>query len=95
MTSSVSIDAGQYVFVPSVAVETGRRYWIYTDTWSNDSLLGFDVDHYPGGDGFASLSPAVTPDLSLRVFRKSPASGMKPVPGVFVDQNFRLVGIAK
>lgn len=82
---------GEYVFRPEVVITGPRQYWVYTDT-QGDFGYSFDLDLYPGGDGYVT-------GVSTYPYHRTRASGrmvggtyIPPPPGVFTDTNFRLRG---
>jgi hypothetical protein len=85
---------GSYVFGAGVVLDGGSRYWVYTDRQGNFAG-SFDTDIYAGGDMYVTGVPTLP-------FRKVSASGrmvgdtyVPPPPGVFIDANFRLQGLAR
>jgi hypothetical protein len=88
LAKSESTADGQYVFAPSVTLESGVQYWFYTDT--QGSFAGsFYASVYPGGDMYVTGYPTYP-------FHKAGASGgvtgPTPPPGTYVDANFKLMG---
>jgi hypothetical protein len=88
LAKSESVANDQYVFAPSVTLESGVQYWFYTDT--QGSFAGsFYGSVYPGGDMYVTGYPTLG-------FHKALASGgltgPTPPPGTCVDANFKLMG---
>ncbi len=106
LAQSQSIEAGQYVFAPSVTLKGGTKYWFYA-YWPPDSvglvnyITGFSEDTYSGGDMY--IAPELGGSLAPLAFRKALASWRvislgppiqyyKPPEGTCIDANFRLAG---
>ena len=100
------IEAGQYVFAPSVMLKGGTKYWFYS-SWTPGSIrvfnpiTGFSEDGYAGGDMY--IAPDLGTSFDARPFRKASASlrvisfgppvvYYTPPPGTYVDANFELKG---
>jgi hypothetical protein len=88
------IEAGEYVFEPTLEFEGDRTYWFYGDT-QGSFATSFDIDTYAGGTGYIT-------GIFSQPFRRMQASGrmvngqfVPAPPGVTVDANFRLRGARK
>lgn len=85
------IEAGEYVFEPTLEFEGDRTYWFYGDT-QGSFATSFDIDTYAPGIGYVT-------GIFSQPFRRMQASGrmvngqfVPAPPGVTVDANFRLRG---
>ena len=86
------IEAGEYVFEPTLEFEGDRTYWFYGDK-QGSFATSFDIDTYAPGAGYAT-------GVFSQPFRRMQASGRMIGPGQFVpappgvttDANFRLRG---
>ena len=92
LAGSSTIEAGEYVFEPSIEFQGDRTYWFYTDT-QGSFVTSFDIDTYAGGSGYVT-------GIASQPFRRMQASGRMTAagqfvpapPGLTVDANFRLRG---
>jgi len=94
MLGTRTIEAGEFVFDPSVEFPGDRTYWFYADT-QGSFATSFDIDTYAGGIGYVT-------GIASQPFRRTQASGrmvngqfVPAPPGVTVDANFRLRGAKK
>jgi hypothetical protein len=95
VASSVSIEADEYVFLPTVMLTGPRTYWFYSDTQGNFAN-SFDIDTYPGGVSYIT-GVATLPFRMLHASGRMVPPGVyvPPPPGVYVDANFRLSGVKR
>jgi hypothetical protein len=80
LTRSTRVEDDQYRFDAGVTLQTGVKYWFYTDARSDLFTMDFRRDTYPGGDFYNTSSG---PN-----YAKYPADRA----GEFVDANFTLQG---
>jgi len=94
VAGTATIEAGEFVFEPTLEFAGDRTYWFYGDT-QGSFATSFDIDTYAPGIGYVT-------GIASQPFRRMQASGrmvngqfVPAPPGVTVDANFRLRGAKK
>ena len=91
MLAASTIENGEYVFDPQIALSGDRTYWFYADKMDHYAT-SFDIDTYAGGQGYHTGITTQPFRLDLAAAKLVGGVLTPPPPGVTTDNNFRLRG---